>query len=829
PTTGPSGTFAGRSDTTLLASGAGIATAPVFTANALAGSYTDSAIIRGAVPALFALTNGAGTVASFTIASSNGGTIGTQYNHTPFPLDITARDSIGNIATGFTGTVDITSNNTLLSGGGTTAAFTAGLLDNWPVAFSTTDTAVITARLTGGTLTGRSNPIPVINPAPTVTSLSPSNGRAGQKLNVLIKGSGFISGVTVVVVSDAHISSSTTVNNLTQLTATLSIDSAIVPGAKDVTVANLPPGGGTAVLQNGFIVGNNPVPTLTGIAPAQGQRFQTLNVGLTGSNFLPGSSTANFGPGITVNSTTVDSGSHITASITITPSAVLGQRQVTVVNGPPGGGTSQGMTFTVQQEAIAPPTLASPANGASGQGLTTTLQWNAPAGGSVQAYHLQISMLPRFDSILVVNDSTIVVTSRQVQVPAAYTAYYWRVRAKLTGGGSSAFTLPWTFTTIPAVFPASMTTTFPAYDSPDLYQQSDYRMLGLPGADNSPLTKFLGGSEGVDWEAYWDNGAQAAYLVKYTAGDTTFRFTKGRAFWMLNRGPWSVSASIASALPDSSGVLSIPVHAGWNMITNPFPFPIAWNQVQHANGDILTPIYGYDGTGMVKASSFAPYAGYYFDNDSSGLKDSTKLVIPYGAALLTRAAVARAGASVQGDSSWSVDITLQREGVPGDRAAWFGVAPGASEGRDRRDFRKPRTLGTMAQVIFNHPDWDKSSGAFASDIRPMIQEIERWPVQVRVPGKTLQRISHGLRFSGVNQVPSRFAVYLIDEAHATYHDLRANAVYPFVPAGDLTRFTILVGDMAAVQKELDRVLPKSFALDQNYPNPFNPTTTIAVN
>ncbi len=831
PVSGPSGTFAGRPDTSVFANSAGVATAPAFTANELAGSYTDSAIVRGAVPALFNLTNGSGAVAFFTITSVSGGTIGTQYSHVPFDLALVARDSLGNKVDGFTGTVDLTSNGTLVTGGGTTAAFTAGSLDSWPVAFGSTGRFTITARLTGGSLSGHSDTITVVNPAPTVTSLNPTNGRAGQKLDVVVRGTGFISGVTVVVVSDAHISSSTTVNSLTQLTATLSIDSTIVPGPKDVTIANLPPGGGTAVLQNGFIVGNNPVPTLIAIAPDHAQRFETLSVGLTGTNFLPGSTTVNFGPGITVNSATVDSGTHITASITISSSAVLGARQVVVVNGPPGGGTSQGVTFTVQQEAIAPPALASPANGASGQALVTTLQWNAPVGGTVQSYHLQVSTLPRFDTALVVDTASIPgrSTSWQVQGLTPYMAYYWRVSATQQGGAPSAYTAPWTFTTIPTAFSAAANVAFPTYSTPDQYQTSDYRMVGLPGSDNSPLTRFLGGTEGVDWEAYWDNGAASSYLVKYSAGDPAFKFTGGRAFWMLVRGPWSVNASVASALPDTDGVLRIPLHAGWNLITNPFPFAIAWSQVQHANGDIITPIFAYDGTGMAKASSFAPYAGYYFDNDSSGLRDTAHLVIPYGAALLARSALARAGASTPADSSWSVDIALEREGVPGDRAAWFGAAPGASEGRDRRDLRKPRTLGTMEQIVFNRPDWDKSSSTFASDVRPMIREIERWPVQVKVPGKTLQRLSHAVRFTGVAGVPAQFAVYLIDEAHATYHDLRANPVYPFVPAGEITPFTIVVGDLAAVQKELERVLPKSFALDQNYPNPFNPTTTIAVN
>ena len=85
---------------------------------------------------------------------------------------------------------------------------------------------------------------------------------------------------------------------------------------------------------------NNPAPTLASIFPTSGNRSQTLDVTITGTNFISGVSSAIFGAGITVNSTTVNSGTSITANITIGAAAATGPRDVSVINATPGGGTA---------------------------------------------------------------------------------------------------------------------------------------------------------------------------------------------------------------------------------------------------------------------------------------------------------------------------------------------------------------------------------------------------------------------------------------------------------------------------------------------------------
>src|SRR3954468_2674878 len=74
-----------------------------------------------------------------------------------------------------------------------------------------------------------------------------------------------------------------------------------------------------------------PSPTVTSVSPSSGSQGQSLTLTVTGSQFQNGA-TCNFGTGITVNSCVFSSASQIGAAITIASAAVVGSRNVTVIN-----------------------------------------------------------------------------------------------------------------------------------------------------------------------------------------------------------------------------------------------------------------------------------------------------------------------------------------------------------------------------------------------------------------------------------------------------------------------------------------------------------------
>jgi hypothetical protein len=156
---------------------------------------------------------------------------------------------------------------------------------------------------------------------------------------VTVTGTNFIPGVTTFAYGDGITVNSVSSFSATQVTASVTIDLGASPGPRDITVTNAAPGGGTATLAGAFTV-NNPSPSLSSVSPTRAGRGSSINVVLTGTNFLEGVSSVSFGSDVTVNSTTITSATQIKVNISIALSAATGARNVSVTNATPGGGTA---------------------------------------------------------------------------------------------------------------------------------------------------------------------------------------------------------------------------------------------------------------------------------------------------------------------------------------------------------------------------------------------------------------------------------------------------------------------------------------------------------
>ena len=73
-----------------------------------------------------------------------------------------------------------------------------------------------------------------------------------QTRNIIFNGSGFIDGVSTLYMGDGITVNNKTVVSDSQITANITVTLAALTGPRDVSVTNNPPGGGTAILTNGF-------------------------------------------------------------------------------------------------------------------------------------------------------------------------------------------------------------------------------------------------------------------------------------------------------------------------------------------------------------------------------------------------------------------------------------------------------------------------------------------------------------------------------------------------------------------------------------------------
>ena len=462
--------------------------------------------------------------------------------------------------------------------------------------------------------------------------------------------------------------------------------------------------------------------------------------------------------------------------------------------------------------------LTSPSNGAATIPVLTTLSWNATA--SVSRYRLDISKSSFFTSY-VLQDSSIAAKSRQVGPLQDSTTYYWRVIATAYSGEEVKSDV-WSFTTVPtykSTMAVNTTLGFTSKAKASDYAATDYKLFGLPGASDLVLNSIFSGTQNVDWQVYWDNGASSNFLIPYD-GSSNFKFSTGRAFWFISMRPISVDRTVSAASLNSDQEVFVPLHSGWNIVTNPFTSPIQWSKIQSVNG-ITALIYGFDGA-FSPATSFDPYVGYYLFNGSpnptlSGLR------VPYNSIFTKMDQTATSGSK-----GWrlGVSVTTGAEVIKGVE---IGVEPDARTGLDAHDERVPRGVGKTAEVVLQREEWDKDYPSFMSDIRPAVIGAEKWKITVR---RSQKANANGqkcvVHVGGVANVPAQYDVYLVDTESRRSVDLRKQSSYDYDPPEDESGFMIVVGDRILIRDDLSSILPTKIEVGPNYPNPFNPETVIPI-
>jgi hypothetical protein len=389
------------------------------------------------------------------------------------------------------------------------------------------------------------------------------------------------------------------------------------------------------------------------------------------------------------------------------------------------------------------------------------------------------------------------------------TTYYWRARA-FSSYGSSGWSPVWNFTTF--TYPSTIEVSS-QFIPPGTSDQTNYRIFGLPASVFSPVSSILKGSQGSDWEAYYDNGNAQNYQVKYD-GSSTFNFSPGHAFWIFSKNPFSISQNASTVRLDTGDCYSISLHGGWNLISDPFEKSISWSAVQALNR-VTQPIYSFNGSYGI-STSFDPYTGYYFYND----RNLPSLRVPY---VYSATAASKAVgpltkvSSVQNDVLRLVLSSKQLEALP----LTVGFDPTVSDSLNKLNvFAPPDNFDDLRiQVVDQNVrgDWKD----LYADFRSEIGKGQSFDVQVKnLTGHTVT-VRASLTSSFEN-----YRVYLVDNGTHTFYDLKTTDSISVAGTYKYKSYALLIGDGNFIDSVRAVYAPKTFRLYQNYPNPFNPTTII---
>jgi hypothetical protein len=361
----------------------------------------------------------------------------------------------------------------------------------------------------------------------------------------------------------------------------------------------------------------------------------------------------------------------------------------------------------------------------------------------------------------------------------------------------------------------------------------DYRLVALPGVVDRPLGEAISGEPRREWQAYWDTGAAEDYFTEYDGSDT-FDFRPGRGFWLTSRQQWTVSDSVEAVPLGKDGATAIPLHEGWNIISNPLRRGTAWGDIKEANSDSLQPAWAFEGSFRQADTLRSATTGqaYYFLNDQ-GL-DSLK--VPYTT------------------SSKSVGKKVITD-MPGAEAETQGEeAEGAvTLVAEAGDIREANSLRSKVKVGING---DASSGIGSRDVAAPPSRFSKMSLQLMPPGDTPPRqrrlaaewrppnddtnseeggntFSISLRKDGSGPVEVRAVglgamggreVALLHPSAGESWDLRSNRSVTLSDV-DSTGLKLAVGDDAYVENKRQNVLPDEVTLT-SYPNPIRDQATL---
>ncbi|MEF8816958.1 MAG: endonuclease [Salinibacter sp.] len=341
-----------------------------------------------------------------------------------------------------------------------------------------------------------------------------------------------------------------------------------------------------------------------------------------------------------------------------------------------------------------------------------------------------------------------------------------------------------------------------------------YRLVALPGQVNRSLASTLSGEAGIEWQAYWDDGSDQDFFVKFD-GEEQFDFRPGRGFWVLSTSDWSVQATVPT-VDVQNGNATIPVHDGWNIISNPLPRDVPWSAVDDAHDAPLQPLQDWDNGSFQPSSTFVSATdgeAFYFFNDQ-GLDQLKIPVSPTDAAPMT--------APAESQAKRAVELVAQREGEALARVQ-VGEHPAAADGKDRHDVVAPPSR--FADVSFSvqapFADAAKRRGRLAREARPTGASGQTYTLKLRAD--TTGPVT--LRAASLPESPQA-AVALLDPATGRPHDLRADGPMTLTVGSDPSRVQLLVGRSSYVASETRERLPDALTVEAPAPNPFREQITL---
>ncbi|MFH5885588.1 putative Ig domain-containing protein [Halalkalibaculum sp. DA3122] len=346
----------------------------------------------------------------------------------------------------------------------------------------------------------------------------------------------------------------------------------------------------------------------------------------------------------------------------------------------------------------------------------------------------------------------------------------------------------------------------------DDLQSFDYRLVGLPGSEETPVRELFEGDYGTDWKVFADNGEPEDYLVEFS-GTQAFNFRAGVGYWILSRNPVNIDDEIPPVTISDNDTYSITLRPGWNIISNPFTRTADWEQIEVFN-NFSAPLFGYEGS-FSESEQMQPYRGYYLYNDTGS---EYELEIPY-TSLAKRGNPENSRAKKKTDPQ-RVELDIAATDYDLQSTIAIAYASDPEVRKELNQYHPPlnlsrfgaaieqKQLGKRKQLLYSLGDSHDSRNNHYI---------------IRVKSETATTTEWTVRMEGMD---SQSGVLVTNPQSGRSEILNNGDRYRLAVEKGITKFEVYTGSRSELDAVREGLLPQQISLKQNYPNPFNPTTTI---
>ena len=284
----------------------------------------------------------------------------------------------------------------------------------------------------------------------------------------------------------------------------------------------------------------------------------------------------------------------------------------------------------------------------------------------------------------------------------------------------------------------------------------------------------------------------------------------GRSYWFRHKyeDPLVFSEDSSAAVPLEN--YTIKLEQGWNMVGNPFSFPVQYEKDSTVHDPITWESIG-EKFGVAPQNELQPWNGYAVYASA----ESDLVLIPFQ----EQDSSAQRVANIDG---WYLNLKAESPNFF-HHAAQIGRHENASNGQDFYDTPQLPDINETISLLMDLNG--NSSFRYTKDIRDLDEFNGVW--NLRLDGNSDERL---MVLSGVlkGSIPEdlRIAIVDIQERKVSHEILNQGLVIKKDPnlAYDLKLVAGDIDYVATMTEEILNNIPSVYSLSQNYPNPFNPIT-----